>query len=111
MGFGNRKGIFHYSLFSLVLCICLCGSNGIDDFDIFRSKHDIFTNLKCNDESGLKCSIDEQCNLYDANCVRESNCKYCICSRENKTTFITKEDDTSDADGVCSGDEDILPGT
>ncbi|CAB3997866.1 Hypothetical predicted protein [Paramuricea clavata] len=110
MGFANGKGIFRYSLFSLVLCLWLCGNNGIDDFEIFRSKHDIFTNLKCKDESGLKCN-DEQCNLYNANCVGESNCKYCICSRENKTTFIsiTTEDDTSN--GVCnSGDEDILPG-
>jgi hypothetical protein len=50
MGFMIRKAISYKSLFYLVLCLLLCGSDLIESgFKIYRSKHDIFTNLKCID--------------------------------------------------------------
>ena len=112
MGFTSRKGISYKSLFYVILCLWLCGSDGVKSgFKIYRSEHDIFTNLKCiysdseYNESDLNCTV-HQCDAYDANCVSESNCKYCICSRENKNTFIN----SSDVDAVCRSDEDIVSG-
>ena len=109
MGITSRKAVFHCSLFFLVLHMWVCGSNAVHGFEIFRGKHDIFTNLICYDESELKCT-DEQCNFYDAHCAGENNCKYCVCSRENKNTFIAAGD-SSEVDGVCKSGDDILPGT
>ena len=115
MAFMSRKGISYKSLFYLVLCLWLCGSDLVESgFKIYRSKHDIFTNLECIDsasgysEGDFNCTV-HQCDVYDANCVSESNCKYCICSRENKNTFIDLSG-VHGVTGVCKSDEDIVSG-
>ena len=101
MGFTNR--IMYYVLLTVVVCLCLI--NGIKEhrFKIFRSQHDIFTNLKCGDN---ECT-ESQCETYDAKCVNEENCEYCICNKRKMNTFIRSVNDPTK--GKCTGDEEIVP--
>ena len=90
--------MFFTSLFYVFICLWLCGSNGVESgFKIYRSKRDIFTNLKCTDDT---CT----CGMYGAECVSEDNCKYCRCL-EGRNTFMTSAIDQ----GKCKSDEVVEP--
>ena len=105
MTFISRKGISCKSLFYVIfLCLWLCESDGVKSgFKIYRSEHDIFTNLKCSSDN----CTESQCKMYDAECYSSSNCKYCRCSAEGKSTFMISDD--TGMDGECKRDEEIVP--
>ena len=88
----------------MVVFLFPCGINGVhDSFKIFRSEHDIFTNLQC---SGDECT-ESHCQMFGANCVSDGNCKYCICNKSRMNTFIRNEADPTK--GECKRDEEIVP--
>ncbi len=107
MGFISRKGIFYKSLFYVICCLWLCGRDRVaSSFKIYRSVHDIFTNLKCNSNN----CPESQCKMYGAECVSSSNCKYCRCSAKGKNTFMSDYTDMDDQiHGGCKRDEEIVP--
>jgi hypothetical protein len=89
------------SLFYVFICLWLCGSDGVvSGFKIFRSKRDIFTNLKCTDDV----CTEYHCGMYGAECVSEDDCKYCRCL-EGTNTFMT----SGNNQGECKRDEDVEP--
>ena len=101
MGFTKRNRITYYVLFSAVLCVWLCGSNGTESgFKIFRSERDIFTNLKCTDS----CTESQPCEMYHAECVNATTCEYCRCLEGSNTLMIITDDERK-----CKSDEDIVP--
>ena len=98
MGFTRRNRITYYVLFSAVLCVWLCGSNGTESgFKIFRSERDIFT--KCTDS----CTESQPCEMYHAECVN-ATCEYCRCLEGTNTLMIIKDDERE-----CKSDEEIVP--
>ena len=102
MGFISRKGISYKSLFYVICFLWLSGSDRVaSSFKIYRSEHDIFTNLKC---SSNNCT-QSQCEMYGAECVNSSNCKYCRCSKDERNTFSNYHH----MNGECKRDEDIVP--
>ena len=100
--------MFYLVLCSLVLGPWICGSDGIYGFEIFRSEHDIFTNLKCffGTIHSHECfyDLEQSCRYYNAKCVN-STCEYCRCL-ESYSTFIFENDPI---DGDCKSDEKIVP--
>jgi hypothetical protein len=99
MGFTKRNRITYYVLFSAVLCVWLCGSNGTESgFKIFRSERDIFT--KCTDS----CTESQPCEMYHAECVN-ATCEYCRCLEGNNTLMIITDDERK----LCKSDEEIVP--
>ena len=93
-----------YILLAMVVFLFPYGYNGVDDsFKIFRSEHDIFTNLQC---SGDEC-MESHCQMFGATCVSDGNCKYCICNKSGMNTFIRNETDPTK--GECKRDEEIVP--
>jgi hypothetical protein len=89
------------SLSFAFICLWLCGNEGVESgFKIYRSERDIFTNLKCTDDT----CTNTQCSMYRAECFSGNNCKYCRCL-EGRNTFMVHGDDQ----GKCKRDEDIEP--
>ena len=89
------------SLLYAILCVWLCGSDGVESgFKIYRSRHDIFTNLNCKDDV----CTESHCTMYGAECVSEKNCDYCRCLEGRNTLMIS-----GFHQGECKRDEDIEP--
>ena len=89
------------SLSHVLFCIWLCGSNCVEcGFSIYRSKLDIFKNLKCTDGA---CS-NTTCAMYSAECVSENDCDYCRCL-EGRNTFMI----SANNQGKCRREEAIEP--
>ena len=102
MEFIRRKGIMYKVLFIVAVCLLLCGSNGRENgFKIFRTEHDIFTNLKCTKK--WKCT-NEQCKSYGAECM-DTKCTCCRCMK-GRAMFMINQDDASN--GACQSDEEIV---
>lgn len=107
----------YYLLCSLVVFSWVCGSEYIHEteFEIFRSKHDMFQRLKCYpDTSGNKTSKcfpdpEQLCHnnthtTYNAECVN-STCEYCRCLKGHNTFMISKDNPNH---GECKTDEEIV---
>ena len=104
MGFRSKITQRYVRVFTLVVCLQLCGSDGEENgLKIFRDEQDIFTNMKCSGEGKSQCT-HYQCEMYGAECVTDENCKYCRCS-QGWNTFMTVDDYS---DGKCKRDEDIV---
>lgn len=85
----------------------LAGSAILEEsFELFRGKHDIFSNLKCLQvvgDHGSGCS--KSCHDFNAVCNDTKDCKYCICKKNESKTFVG----STSGEGMCVKDEEIVP--
>ena len=95
MGFSSKKQsqISYKTVYFFALC--LCRSNGVIDYEIYRSERDIFTKPDYDST--------EPCSSYNAECIDNDNCDQCRCS-EGRNTLIINGDDILE----CVGNEEIV---
>ncbi len=106
MGFISRKRISYKSLFYMILCLWLYGSDCVaSSFKIYRNERDIFTNLKCSSDN----CTESQCEMYGAECVSDDNCEYCRCSEDERNTFMISNYTSDPIHGGCKRNEEIVP--